>query len=140
MADVLTKEQRSYNMSRIRGSNTTPEIRVRKMLWASGLRYRLKSRLPGKPDIVFPTAKLAVFVDGCFWHGCPLHMKWPDRRAKFWRDKIGGNIKRDKQVTAQLEAMGWSVLRLWEHEVKSSNNVTVHRIKRLLLSIKRPDS
>ena len=86
MADVLTKKQRSRCMSAIRGRDTKPEILLRKALWYKGYRYRLKNRLPGKPDIAFPTERLAVFVDGCFWHGCPEHYKKPSTHAAFWRD------------------------------------------------------
>ena len=73
MVDKLTPEERSWLMSRIRSKETSPEMLLRKALWTAGLRYRLKNKLPGKPDLVFPSAKVAIFIDGCFWHGCPLH-------------------------------------------------------------------
>jgi len=128
MADVLTREQRSYNMSRIRGQNTKPEIILRKALWAAGLRYRIKNRLPGRPDIVFPSAKVAVFVDGCFWHGCPEHMTWPKNNADFWRQKIQRNMERDKEVGDRLEVLGWKLLRFWEHEIKSNTDSVAKQI------------
>lgn len=119
MADVLTPAQRSYCMSRNRGTDTKPEVSLRQALWRLGLRYRVKSRLPGKPDIVFPGAKTVVFVDGCFWHGCPDHFQQPQQNASFWRTKVERNRARDKQVGDELVASGWRVLRVWEHEVRA---------------------
>jgi DNA mismatch endonuclease (patch repair protein) len=116
--DVLTPRQRSHCMSRIRGRNTGPELTVRKALWALGLRYRTHSAIPGRPDIVFAGAKVAVFIDGCFWHGCALHGVKPKTNRDFWREKIRKNRARDRKVTRILEADGWSVLRFWEHEVE----------------------
>ncbi|MBN5021910.1 DNA mismatch endonuclease Vsr [Stenotrophomonas maltophilia] len=116
MADSLTPEQRSAQMSRIRGSNTKLEVLVRKGLHARGLRYRLGgAKLPGRPDIVLPKYRTVVFVHGCFWHGhdCPLY-RLPKTRPEFWADKIGKNRVRDLRVTAELEAMGWRVLTVWE--------------------------
>jgi DNA mismatch endonuclease, patch repair protein len=119
--DVLTPEQRSFNMSRIRGSNTGPERIVRKGLRAARIAgYKTHSSLPGKPDIVFPKAKLAVFVDGCFWHGCPEDYHEPETRREFWKRKIGRNITRDREVNATLVGQGWNVMRIWEHQVKRS--------------------
>ena len=125
MADVMTKKQRSYCMSRIRGRDTQPEILLRKALWSAGYRYRLKSKLPGKPDILFPGRKVAIFVDGCFWHGCPDHSARPKTNAVFWSSKIDKNIDRDRKVTALLTAMGWKVVRIWEHELTDENVVSV---------------
>lgn len=118
--DVLTPRQRSHCMSRIRGRDTAPEVILRKALWSARLRYRLHCKIPGRPDIVFPRAKVAVFVDGCFWHGCPLHGVKPKTNYEFWQRKIGKNISRDRVVTELLRAEGWSVLRFWEHEVKQN--------------------
>lgn len=117
MTDVLTGEQRSYNMSRIKGRDTKPELILRSALWSAGLRYRLKSKLPGHPDLVFPGRKVAVFVDGCFWHRCPEHFQLPKTQAEFWGNKIGLNVERDRKVTGQLKEMGWTVSRFWEHEI-----------------------
>jgi len=129
MADVHTREQRSRNMSAIKGSNTKPEIKLRKLLWAKGLRYRLKTKLPGKPDMVFPAARLAVFVDGCFWHRCPDHFKMPTTRPEFWKEKISGNIQRDKKVNEQLKKEGWTVLRFWEHEIRQDAEKTAEAVE-----------
>lgn len=129
MVDVHTPEQRSKNMSAIKAKNTKPEIQLRKLLWSSGLRYRLKNKLPGKPDLVFPSKKLAIFVDGCFWHQCPSHFKMPATRTDFWDKKIKFNIARDKVVNAQLQELGWTVLRFWEHEVKQTSDKVIKTIE-----------
>ena len=121
MTDVLTPEQRRKNMSHIHGKNTKPELKLRKLLWAEGIRgYRVHYNLPGKPDIVFTRKKIAVFVDGCFWHKCPVCFKPPATNEKFWNEKLGKNVERDRKVTSELESQGWTVLRFWEHEIKDS--------------------
>jgi DNA mismatch endonuclease (patch repair protein) len=119
MADVMTPAQRSHCMSRIRARDTQPEVVIRKMLWSLGCRYRINSSLPGKPDIVFTRQRLAVFIDGCFWHRCPLHYQAPATNPGFWETKIAGNVRRDRDVDARLGKTGWSTLRFWEHEVKN---------------------
>lgn len=106
-------------MSRIRGKNTRPELAIRQALWRRGLRYRLHHKLPGRPDIVFVKPRVAVFVDGCFWHGCPQHGVRPQTNRGFWDNKIRSNRKRDEMAGTQLESEGWVVLRFWEHEVKA---------------------
>ena len=116
-------------MSRIRGKNTGPELAVRKALWALRLRYLYShSAIPGRPDIVFASPKLAVFIDGCFWHGCALHGVKPKTNSDFWRDKIRKNRARDRKVVRLLEAEGWSVLRFWEHEVEDDPTRVTSRI------------
>lgn len=112
------KLTRSENMSRIRSKDTKPEILLRKALWAKGFRYRLHSDLPGRPDLVFPRFRLAVFMDGCFWHGCPQHYAAPKTRADFWKNKLRRNVLRDMEVEDQLADMGWKSLRFWEHDLK----------------------
>jgi len=132
MADVLTKEQRSYNMSMIKGENTKPEIALRKLLFARGLRgYRLHYRLPGKPDIVFPKSRIAIFIDGCFWHKCPKCFVKPVTKRKFWEKKIDSNIKRDKIVNRELKKNKWKVLRIWEHEIKNEKTIKRKIIDRI---------
>lgn len=130
MADRLGAEARSRLMSRVRQRDTDLELALRKALWAAGLRYRLRinSKLPGRPDIVFPGAKVAVFVDGCFWHGCPNHGTTPKTRTEFWRAKIVRNRERDAEVDALLERLGWFVVRIWEHDVKGDIDGCVRRI------------
>src|SRR5207253_1748868 len=116
-ADVLTPEQRSYNMSRIRGRHTTPEIRVRKLLHRLGLRYRLHGKgLPGKPDLVFPGARTVLFVHGCFWHmhRCRYGKPAPATNKDFWAEKRRSNVERDRRNRAALKAAGWQVFEIWE--------------------------
>ena len=109
---------RSQQMARIRGKNTSPEMALRRLLWRAGLRYRLHARTPaGRPDIVFPGPKVAVFVDGCFWHGCPEHYVRPRSSTDFWAKKLAKNVRRDVDQTRKLEALGWRVCRVWEHEI-----------------------
>lgn len=129
--DVHTPEMRSYNMSRIRGADTKPEMLLRKALWAAGYRYRLKVKLPGKPDLVFISKKIAIFVDGCYWHGCPKHASKPKTNVLFWEEKLDGNIERDKRVNRDLVDRGWKVLRLWEHEIKNDLPGCVDKIAKV---------
>lgn len=107
-------------MSGIRGSNTRPEMMLRRALHARGLRYRLHDRrLPGKPDLVFPSRKAVVFINGCFWHGHDCHLfRWPQSRTDFWRAKISGNVVRDRKVRDELLGAGWRVLEIWECTLK----------------------
>jgi DNA mismatch endonuclease (patch repair protein) len=118
--DVLTPEQRRLVMSRIRGKDTKPEMLMRRGLHGRGLRYRLHGKgMPGKPDMVFPKYRTVVLVHGCFWHGhgCSL-FKWPKTRAAFWKGKIDGNMERDCQALAALNADGWRALVVWECALK----------------------
>lgn len=129
MPDVLTPKQRSFNMSRIRGSNTSPERAVRAGLRAAGVvGYRIHSSLLGKPDVVFPKARLVVFIDGCFWHRCPVDYREPSTRQDFWRKKIEGNVARDRQVNRILASKGWKIMRIWEHEVKEQPEKVVRNL------------
>nr|WP_269745099.1 very short patch repair endonuclease [Pseudomonas fluorescens] len=110
---------RSHNMSKVRGRDTAPEMLLRKKLWHLGYRFRVNFRVAGiRPDIVFTSSKLAVFVDGCFWHGCPRHYVMPRTRSEFWSKKLEANTTRDRKQTVALIASGWRVLRFWEHEVE----------------------
>lgn len=124
MADVHTPEQRSFNMSHIRGKDTKPEELVRKYLFSQGFRYRKNDvRLPGKPDIVLPKYKTVIFVNGCFWHkheGCK-YFKWPQSNADFWKRKIESNAIRDRRNQELLGELGWNVLCVWECELKRNN-------------------
>ena len=106
---------------------------VRRLLWNGGARYRLQYKTPcGRADLAFPAAKVAVFVDGCFWHGCPEHYVPPRTRREFWQQKLAGNVSRDREQTQQLEVSGWRVLRFWEHEVFVQPEVVVDIITREL--------
>lgn len=131
--DVHTSAQRSFNMSRIRSNNTKPELLLRKKLWQNRIRgYRLDRKLPGRPDLYFPKNKLAVFVDGCFWHKCKQCYIEPKSNKLFWVKKININIRRDKEVNKQLQQLGVNVLRLWEHELQNDINSCLLKIKILL--------
>jgi DNA mismatch endonuclease (patch repair protein) len=119
MADVVTPEVRSRMMSGIPGKNTKPELFLRRALHAKGFRFRIHAALPGKPDMVFPKWKAAIFVHGCFWHGHNCHLfKWPKSRPEFWHAKISGNRARDEVSIAKLTAMGWRVGIVWECALK----------------------
>ncbi|MDO8872893.1 MAG: very short patch repair endonuclease [Methanoregula sp.] len=133
MADVLNEQQRKHNMSRIRGKNTGPEIKLRKMLWSHGIRgYRIHHNMPGKPDIVFIKKKIAIFIDGCFWHKCPIDFQEPETRKEFWMKKINSNVERDKKITKKLQEEGWTVIRFWEHEVRKKPEEVIEKILLLL--------
>lgn len=128
MVDSLTPAQRKHCMSRVRGKNTGPEILLRKALWRSGLRYRLNSKLPGKPDLVFVAPRVIVFVDGCFWHGCPIHGTKPQTNRAFWEKKLKRNIERDREVDLELASHGWKVLRFWTHEIKGDLDMVIDQV------------
>jgi DNA mismatch endonuclease (patch repair protein) len=135
MADILSARGRSERMSRIRGhGNKNTEQALARFL----RRYRItgwrrNQQVFGKPDFVFPKLKLAVFVDGCFWHSCPKHSHIPNSNQAFWREKFSRNKSRDRLVTRTLRAKGWHVLRIWEHELTRKNESRcVSRIQRIL--------
>jgi DNA mismatch endonuclease (patch repair protein) len=132
MTDVMTSQQRRRCMANIRGRDTKPEVRLRKALWRRGLRYRLHAKVMGRPDFLFVKQKVAVFVDGCFWHRCKRHFSLPKTNAVFWEGKIGKNVHRDKMVTRGLRRLGWRVIRVWEHEVESNLKGLTARISRQL--------
>jgi DNA mismatch endonuclease (patch repair protein) len=123
MADVHSKEIRSYNMSRIKGKNTKPEMLVRKFLHANGYRYKLHDKsLPGKPDIVLPKYKTVIFVHGCFWHGhnnCKYYVV-PKTSTEWWLNKINGNIANDAKAIKALKKDGWKIITIWECNLKSA--------------------
>jgi DNA mismatch endonuclease (patch repair protein) len=126
MIDVLTQEQRRKNMSRIRATDTKPELLLRRRLHAAGYRYRLHVRtLPGTPDIVFPRKKCVIFVNGCFWHShsCRFGSVKPVTNSAFWVDKRRRTAERDATKNAELEAQGWSVLTIWECELRDPKRV-----------------
>ncbi len=121
MTDTHSKETRSYNMSRIKGKDTKPELVVRKFLFANGFRYRLHAKnLPGKPDIVLPKYKTAIFVNGCFWHGhqnCSYFVL-PKTRTEWWMQKITNTQNRDQKAKTELQSLGWRTITIWECELK----------------------
>lgn len=122
-------------MSRIRAKNTKPEIELRRALWSSGVRgYRLHwKKVPGRPDICFPGKKVAVFVNGCYWHRCPKCQKaLPKSNSVFWKDKFEKNIARDKRKLEALKEMNWQVLTVWECELKTDLETCVSSVTALL--------
>lgn len=124
----------SRRMARIRQTGTAAELALRKELYQKGLRYRVGFEVLKKPrrvaDVAFPGLKIAVFVDGCFWHGCPLHATWPKHNAEFWKNKIEVNRARDADTNARLRALGWRIVRIWGHESPVLAAKKVHRIVR----------
>lgn len=137
-----TTPERSRLMARVRRSGTAPEVALRTALRGAGLPYRMDGGggLPGTPDITFRRSRVALFVDGCFWHGCPQHATTPKTNTSFWTAKILRNRERDKQVNRSLKKLGWQVLRLWEHQVRRDVDGLVVRIGRLLKGAKEPPS
>ncbi len=131
MVDRISREQRSKIMSAIHSENTKPERNLRKALYANGLRFRIHY-CSEKIDIAFPTKKVAIFVDGCFWHGCPIHSHIPKSNEKYWLPKLRKNIQRDQEKNNKLRADGWAVLRFWEHELDEMQSV-VYKVKATLL-------
>lgn len=128
MTDVLTPEQRSYCMSRVKGKDTSLEKIVRSELHKKGHRFRKHPpKLPGKPDIVFVNQKVAVFLDGDFWHGYRFP-QWDNTLKPFWKKKIGETRIRDKRNFAKLRRMGWTVIRIWEHEIKKDIDKVIGKI------------
>ena len=134
MTELFSKLTRSELMSRIRGKgNKTTELRLISIFRDLEIHgWRRNMRLEGRPDFVFPAIRVAIFVDGCYWHGCPQHYKQPSSNVSFWTTKIAKNKARDRRVGRMLKAKGWSVVRIWEHSLKQSNRKRlVARLRRL---------
>lgn len=137
MTDVHSKEVRSFNMSRIKGKDTKPELLVRKFLFSQGFRYRLHDKkLPGKPDVILPKYKTVIFVNGCFWHGhqdCKYFVV-PKTRTEWWLNKINITIANDKKVAESLQNDGWKTIVIWECELKKekSENTLSELIKKII--------
>lgn len=133
MADTITRERRSWNMSRIKGRNTGPELRLRSLLHRAGYRFRLHAKeLPGRPDIILPKYRVAIFVHGCFWHrhqGC-RNATTPSTRTEFWQSKFDSNVSRDERNRTDLRAAGWTIFTVWECELKSDASGVVERLSR----------
>lgn len=129
MVDTLTAAERSERMSRVKGKgNASTELRLIILFRLWGITgWRRGSTILGKPDVIFRDLKIAVFVDGCFWHGCPRHRRIPKSRVEFWSEKLAGNERRDRLVSRQLRAKGWKVLRIWECDLTPSRWVVVAR-------------
>ena len=140
MADNLSSSQRSFNMSRIRSKNTTPEKVVRKELWFRGYRYRINDkRLPGSPDLVLPKYRAVIFINGCFWHGHRGCVKYvaPKTNEEYWQAKVSRNIVRDELNTQRLDTLAWTVITVWECELSKKNiGTTISRIEKELQEAK----
>ena len=120
-------------MARIKGKNTKPEITIRKLVWETGKRYRIHSKkIYGTPDISNKKKKVAVFIDGCFWHGCPNCYREPTTNVKFWRNKIKTNKMRRKKVRKKLQSTKWQVLEFWEHDIVIDPQLIAKKISSLL--------
>lgn len=136
MADVLSKEQRRQCMSHIKSKDSKPELLVRQFLFAKGFRYRLyRKDLAGKPDIVLPKYKTAIFINGCFWHG-HTNCKYatiPETNKEFWTNKISGNIQRDLHNITKLKEQGWRVIEIWQCQLKpKTKENTLNQLLKIL--------
>jgi DNA mismatch endonuclease, patch repair protein len=129
LADTRTPEQRTRIMAAVRSKNTSPEVRLRRALFQAGVRgWRCHyKRAPGKPDIAWPSLRIALFVDGAFWHGHPSRHK-PGRSGTYWDNKIAGNIERDREADVALRDAGWTVIRIWDFEVRRDLAAVVDRV------------
>lgn len=138
MSDKISPERRSENMRAIKSRDTSCELLLRRRLYREGLvGYRVNYKLlPGKPDIVFTKYKIAVFVDGCFWHGCTKCCRIPKTRPDYWENKIANNQRRSKEVSELLKQQGWHVLRFWEHDIYENLDLCVESIRRLIIEQK----
>lgn len=136
MADHLSKEGRSRNMAAIRAKNTKPELALRAALWKAGATgYRLHRKdLPGRPDLAFIRWRVAVFVDGVFWHGHPDHWSPEKAASDYWREKIERNMRRDRAADERLSNMGWTVIRVWDIEVRDEIDRCTERVLAALRS------
>ena len=135
MTDTVGAQKRSWVMRQVRGrGNQSTEAAFAGLLRQSKMTgWRRHCPLPGKPDFVFYKARLAVFVDGCFWHGCPTHCRMPKSNRRYWRQKIDGNRRRDKKTARHMRKNGWHVFRVWEHEIKQKQTgQKLGRMRRLL--------
>lgn len=141
MPDVFTPEKRSLVMSAIRGrGNQSTEVRLAQLFRLNRITgWRRDLALPGRPDFAFRRERVAVFVDGCFWHGCPRHFKRPKSSRKFWDEKIARNKARDAKVGRELRRLGWKVLRIWEHALTHRKTVkTLQRVESALHQRRQP--
>lgn len=147
-----SSDDASRRMARVRQKNTDAEIALRRELFRCGLRYRVDYTVSTKPrrvaDIAFPGLKIAVFIDGCFWHGCPLHATWPKRNTELWKQKIEANRARDTDTNQRLREAGWTVLRFWRHEsvvdaaakvVKTVTNAKLAKAGRASIGVTRTE-
>lgn len=146
MPDCFSTEKRSQVMAQIKSKGTQPETRLGALLalWLPNEEIlHAPKEIVGRPDFVLPSRKIAIFLDGCFFHGCPLHYREPKQNSEYWIAKIARNNLHDKAVTKQLKAEGWRVIRIWEHELRTAKMVGRNRIRRRVryaLSASNPPS
>ncbi|MCW5680016.1 MAG: DNA mismatch endonuclease Vsr [Xanthobacteraceae bacterium] len=135
MADVFSRSKRSEIMSRVKGhGNALTELRLLHILREKRLTgWRRKSKIIGRPDFIFRAERVAVFVDGCFWHGCPKHGSIPKTNEEFWSSKLKRNRQRDREVSAELRRLGWTPVRIWQHELKNPDRIA----RRIATSLRR---
>jgi len=135
--DIISPEKRSWNMSRIRSKDTSIEIRLRKALWNSGIRYRKNLKtLPGKPDIAITKYRIAVFCDSSFWHGRDYDTKKkPGTNTAYWDKKIRRNIERDYEVDQMLRGLGWTVIRFWDIDIQNNLDSCVSAVKEAIFDV-----
>ena len=128
LTDIFSKKKRSEIMSKVKSVNTKPELKLRKALFSKGLRYRIHFKINGKPDIAFSRKKLAIFVDGCFWHCCPKHCRMPKSNKSYWHSKIKRNILNAEEKDKMLKAQGWKILHIWEHEINENLGKAANKV------------
>ncbi|MGZ3765945.1 MAG: very short patch repair endonuclease [Mucilaginibacter sp.] len=136
-APIPSKESTSKVMSANKGKNTKPELALRKALWSAGFKgYRINwKQLPGRPDIAYPRKKLAIFINGCFWHRCSIcKPNFPKSNVEFWTGKFSKNLNRDQRKEKDLNNLGWKVLTVWECEIKANIGSVVEKMKNLILN------
>jgi len=121
--DTMTKKQRSYTMSRIRSKWTKPERTIHNYLKGMKIRHKMYPKICGNPDIILSDSKTAVFIHGCFWHGCPRHFRMPKSNKEYWSQKIKSNIRRDKKAEKLLKVQGYRIVKIWEHDLKRINKL-----------------
>ncbi len=129
MTDIFTPKKRSWIMSRIRGSNTKIDLKMKKLLSENKYKFEMYPKMYGNPDFILKRKKIAIFCDGDFWHGYRYHEKKKPTQ-KYWKDKLEGNMRRDQRYSRKLRRDGWSVLRLWEHDIEKNSDMCMRKIKR----------
>jgi len=138
MADTFSTKKRSQIMQKIKSKNTKLENKIISDLWKKGYRFRRNvTSLYGKPDIAIKKYKIVIFIDSCFWHGCPDHCRMPTSNKPYWENKIKRNKERDKKVVEYFKKKGWNILRIWEHELKNDYETTISKIEKFISDAKR---
>ena len=138
MADIFTPQKRSWVMSRIRSKNTSIDLAMKQLLSDAGARFVMYPKMDGNPDFAIPSRRVAIFCDGDFWHGYN-YRNGKKLKAGYWRNKIEGNMRRDRKVSQRLRYHGWSVLRFWEHDLKKRSELCARKIKKKLEKMKNMD-